>query len=231
MFGMGKVAPCTWENGSICEDCKLSDDLNCRYDDSLVSCFRSRHIPFRALGFVVTGAASLAVNSFWPILIFALVTVLNFTAVETWYLCRHCPFYSKDGKFLSCITLKGMPRFWKYDPTPIGRSGQYTMIVVGGFIDLFPIVAGALGVWAVFSVGAELVPLTIMTSLTLMMLVVSAYLGKFLADNYCTRCVNLSCAMNKVPIPVADEYLRRNPVLLEIWMACGYEFEGESAEA
>jgi hypothetical protein len=227
--GMENVTPCTWEDKSICEDCELSDDLNCRYSDYLVSCFRNRHIPFRILGFIVTGAASWAANSLWPILIFAIVTILNFAVIETWYLCRHCPFYSKDGKTLHCITLKGLPRLWKYDPRPITKPERYAMMAVGGFIDLFPIAAGAFGVWVLFSGGADIPQIIIMVALTVAMLAGSAYLGKFLGDVYCAKCVNLSCAMNKVPKAVADEYLRRNPSLLEIWKACGYELDEESA--
>jgi len=224
---MEKLTPCMWEDESICEDCSLSNDLNCRYDDELVSCFRSRHIPFRILGFVVTGAASLAVNSLWPILVFTLVTVLNFTLIETWYLCRHCPFYWKDGKTLYCITLKGIPRLWKYHPAPIRKPKQYAMMVVGGFIDLFPIAAGALGVWVLVSGGADVTLIAVMIAFTLAMLVGSAYLGKFLADRYCAKCVNLSCVMNRVPKAIAYEYLRRNPSLLEIWKTCGYEWDEE----
>ncbi|MFX1271457.1 MAG: hypothetical protein ACFFAX_07200 [Promethearchaeota archaeon] len=225
---MGKATPCTWKDESICEECSLSEDLNCRYDDKLVSCFRSRHIPFRLLGFAVTGVASLAVNSIWPFLVFALVTVLNFTLIETWYLCRHCPFYSKDGRTLYCITLKGLPRLWNYDPAPIRKPEQYAMMAVGGFIDLFPIVAGAFGVWVLISEGAGLTSIAFMIALTLAMLIGSVYLGRFLADSYCAKCVNLSCVMNKVPKAIAYDYLRRNPSLLEIWQTYGYEWDEES---
>ena len=103
------------------------------------------------------------------------------------------------------------------------------MMTVGGFIDLFPIAAGAYAAWVLFSGGADLLPLAVMVVLTLAMLAGSAYLGKFLADVYCVKCVNLSCVMNKVPKEVADEYLRRNPSMLELWKECGYELGEESA--
>lgn len=226
---MAEPAPCTYADESICEDCNLDDDLNCRYDEKLVSCFRSRHIPFRALTFVVVGVASWLTGAYWMILLFTIVTLLNFTVIETWYLCRHCPFYSKDGMTLHCITLKGIPRPWKYSPAPASKSEQYAMMTVGGFIDLFPLAAGAYAAWVLYTTGAELLVLSTMIGLTVLMLIVSGYLGKFLADNYCVRCVNLSCTMNKVPKEVAEEYLRRNPAIMEIWKACGYGIDEENS--
>jgi hypothetical protein len=155
-------------------------------------------------------------------LVYAIITVLNFTVIETWYLCRHCPFYSKDGRTLKCITLEGMPRLWKYDPSPISRNEQVVMMAVGGFIDLFPVVAGAYGSWIAFTISADLLTIAIMIVLTLAMLAVAGYFGKFLADNYCVRCVNFSCVMNKSEKPMVDEYLRKNPAIREAWEECGY---------
>ena len=158
-------------------------------------------------------------------LLFAIVLVLNFTVIETQYLCRHCPFYEKEGKTLHCITLKGMPRIWEFDPVPIGRSSKIGMAVVGGFIDLFPIVIAAYATWTMFSTGADSIQIVLYASLTLVALIAAGYLGKFLGDTYCTRCVNISCMMNKVSEEVREKYLRKNPEVLKLWEACGYKSE------
>ncbi|MFX1416777.1 MAG: hypothetical protein ACFFC0_08180 [Promethearchaeota archaeon] len=214
--------PCTWLDESVCLDCSLADELNCRHDSESLACFRQRHLGYRALAFLVVGVASFVTGLWWMFLIYAIVTVLNFTVIESWYLCRHCPFYSRDGRTLQCITLQGMPRLWKFDPSPITRSEQLIMTAVGGFIDLFPLLAGAYGSWVAFSTDAGITTIAIMIVLTLVMLAVAGYFGKYLADNYCVRCVNFSCVMNKTSKPLVDEYLLKNPAMREAWEACGY---------
>ena len=208
---------CTSKDESVCVACELEGELNCRYDEELVKCFRNRHYPFRALQLVVVAVTSVLIG-----LLFAVVLILNFTVIETRYLCRHCPFYEKEGKTLHCITLKGMPRIWEFDPTPIKRSGKIGMAIVGGFIDLFPVVIAGYATWVQFSIGADPFSIAIFTGLTLMAIISAGYLGKFLGDNYCNKCVNLSCMMNKVPDELKEEYLRKNPEMLKIWEACGY---------
>lgn len=222
MSDQASEIPCTCVDESVCGDCSLEDLLNCRYDEELVMCFRKRHLPYRALALLTVGIASLVTNVWWMFLAYAVVTLLNFTLVESWYLCRHCPFYAKEGSTLHCITLKGMPRLWRYDPAPLNRTDRMAMLLVGGFIDLFPVVAGAYAAWALFTVGADTVLVAAIAAMTILMLDVSVYIGRFLADNYCVKCVNFSCVMSKTPKAVADEYLQRNPFMREIWEACGY---------
>ncbi|MFX1560998.1 MAG: hypothetical protein ACFFBL_10460 [Promethearchaeota archaeon] len=213
---------CTSKNGSVCVACELDGKLNCRYDEELVKCFRRTHFPFRALQFLVMGVASFLTGVWWAFILFAVVIALNFTAIESWYLCRHCPFYEKEGKTLECITLKGIPRIWKFDPAPMKRSDKIAMSLVGGFIDIFPILIAGYATWILFSTGAEILLTATMVGLTLISLFVAGYLEKFLRENYCMRCVNLSCMMNKVPEELKEEYLRKNPEMLKVWEDCGY---------
>jgi uncharacterized membrane protein len=115
-----------------------------------------------------------------------------------------------------------MPRIWKFDPSPIKRLGKIGMAVVGGFIDLFPVLIAAYATWLLFSTGAELVLTVLMAGFTIISMIAEWYLGEFLGENYCKKCVNLSCMMNKVPQELKDEYLRKNPEMLKAWEACGY---------
>jgi len=211
---------CTSKDETECVACEIQGELNCRYDDDLVKCFRNRHYPFRVIQLVVVIVTSVLIG-----VLFAVVLLLNFTVIETRYLCRHCPFYEKEGKTVHCITLKGMPRIWEFDPAPIQRSEKIGMAIVGGFIDLFPIVIAAYATWTMFSTGADSIQIILFGSLTLIALVAAGYLGKFLGDNYCNKCVNLSCMMNKVPNGLKEEYLKRNPGIRAAWEASGHKFD------
>lgn len=217
-----KYVLCTSKDSRVCIACELKGELNCRFDEDLVKCFRNRHLPFRVFGFFVLGAASFFTGLWWAFILFAVVTVLNFTVIETRYLCRHCPFYEKETKTLECITLKGMPRLWSFDPSPAKRSDRLGMAIVGGFIDIFPLLVSAYATWILFSTGAEVILTVSMATLTIAFLVAAGYLEKFIGENYCKRCVNLSCIMNKVPDEAKEAYLRKNPEMLKAWEACGH---------
>ena len=133
----------------------------------------------------------------------------------------------KEGKTLECITLKGIPRIWEFDPKPMTRSGKTGMLIVGGFIDIFPLLIAAYATWVLFSTGADLIMVVLMAGLTFLALATAGYLEKFLRENFCEKCVNLSCMMNKVPDEVKEEYLRKNPEWRKILEECGYVL-GES---
>lgn len=221
---------CASKDGSVCVACELDGKLNCRYDEELVKCFRRNHFPFRALQFLVVGVGALLTGIWWAFILFVAVIVLNFAVIETWYLCRHCPFYEKEGKTLDCITLKGLPRIWKFDIKPMSKSDKIGMTLVGGFIDLFPILIAGYATWVLFSTGAEPLLTVTMIGLTLLSLIAAGYLEKFLRENFCMKCVNLSCMMNKVPKELKEEYLRKNPEMLKAWETCGHIIRDKSAE-
>lgn len=180
----------------VCVACELEGKLNCRYDDELVKCFRRTHFPFRALQFLAIGVAAFLTGLWWTFILFAVVIVLNFAVIESWYLCKHCPFYEKEGKTLDCITLKGMPRIWEFDPTPLRRSEKVEMTLVGGFIDFFPILMAGYATWVLYSTGAELLLVALMAGFLIASIIAAGYLERFLRENYCMKCVNLSCMMN-----------------------------------
>jgi hypothetical protein len=45
----------------------------------------------------------------------------------------------------------------------------------------------------------------------------------------CTRCVNFSCPLNRVPKGAVDAYLLRNHVMKAAWEDAGYKIGGEEA--
>jgi len=62
---------------------------------------------------------------------------LNFLFIEPWLLCSNFPYYEKEGKFLKCCALRGMPKIRKYQPGPMTNIEKILMILIGAFIDLF----------------------------------------------------------------------------------------------
>lgn len=41
---------------------------------------------------------------------------------------------------------------------------------------------------------------------------------------FCLKCVNFSCQFNRVPKPIADRYIKANPVMKDAWEKSGYKF-------
>ncbi|MFW9963265.1 MAG: hypothetical protein ACFFCX_06865 [Candidatus Sifarchaeia archaeon] len=97
-------------------------------------------------------------------------------------------------------------------------------------IDLFPVLVGAYATWILFSIGADILLTILMAGLTVISIVAAAYLEKFIGVNYCKKCVNISCMMNKVSDDLKEEYLSKNPEMLKVWEACGYILENQLLE-
>lgn len=96
-------------------------------------------------------------------------------------------------------------------------------MIIGGFVDLFPLLAGGYAVWVLFNIGADMVLLVSMAVATMVMGGLTAYMGKFIGDGYCARCVNFSCVMNKAPKSFVSDYLERNPEMRDAWEKAGYD--------
>lgn len=43
----------------------------------------------------------------------------------------------------------------------------------------------------------------------------------------CTKCVNFSCPLNRVPKEVVDTFLKQNPVMRRAWEKAGYKLGAE----
>ena len=101
------------------------------------------------------------------------------------------------------------------------------MMLVGGFIDLFPVAAGAYGVWILFTTESDILSIGIMVIMTVLMLVAAGYFERYIRVNYCMKCINFSCTMNKIPKDVVGEYLLKNPVMKDAWVEAGYQLDNE----
>jgi len=106
-------------------------------------------------------------------------------------LCRHCPHYARRGRFIVCPTTVGPPKLLP----PSGRTIRPTekAVFAAGFALVlgFPVV--------VLALRGSLAP----AALTL------AGAGLFILGEQafsCSRCLNFSCLLNRVPRDVQDRW-------------------------
>ena len=95
------------------------------------------------------------------------------------------------------------------------------MLLVGGFIDLFPFVVAAYGIiaalWAGINGSAEALILALLLIGTVALIILAIYLNRMLQGDACKRCPNFSCAMNKTSDEVRRAFLAKNPTMANAW--------------
>ncbi len=100
------------------------------------------------------------------------------------------------------------------------------MLIIGGYIDLFPFVGAIWGIVFFAYNHIDYLGLGIgLVVVTLLFIIVAGYFSQVLLGNACKRCANFSCAMNKVPKEIVDKFLEKNPKMREAWIACGWQIE------
>ncbi|MCW3986976.1 MAG: hypothetical protein NWE87_01520, partial [Candidatus Bathyarchaeota archaeon] len=138
------------------------------------------------------------------------LAIVFFGFWEIRILCSHCPYYAEKSVILHCIANYGCPKFWKYHPEPISNSEKIQLLI--GFIVIcgypFPLLV----------LGEQF----ILLSLTVWGLIMFFWT---LQKYTCSKCVNFSCLLNRVPKEVVDEYLKRNPVMRKAWEEIGWELD------
>jgi hypothetical protein len=115
-----------------------------------------------------------------------------------------------------------MPKLWNYNPYPITKVERITMLSLGAFIDLFPLVGIVWGLFEFFTdpydhflIGIPLIILPII------FLFVMIYFTWTLLGHACQKCPNFSCAMNKTPSRIVEAFLDKNPVMKKAWQDSG----------
>jgi hypothetical protein len=194
---------CTWQSQDACQECDLTSQLMCRYEQGDLIRFLLAFFPFGII--VVAGVIQAGYGlSLVGWLIFAL---FFFFVWEARVLCRHCPFWAEDSRVLHCHANYGVIKVWRYDPRPMSTSekAQFALgvLIFGGYPFLFMLL-GQQYLLAVLALAAA---------------AVSVYT---LRRHGCSRCINFSCPANTVPKPVVDAYLKRNPVMRAAWEESGY---------
>ena len=120
-----------------------------------------------------------------------------------------------------------MPKFWRYRPEPMNRYEKVSQIILGAIVDLFPFLASIYGIIFLLAYNFEVLSFSIMIVITAIVLLFAIRFDRILRGNYCLKCPNFSCPMNKVPKYIKDEFLMKNPVMREAWENKGHEI-GES---
>ena len=225
MIDDNQYSICSFEDEKNCADCQLNSELMCRKDASFRKDFFLRHLIFRAtaiLGLLIISAIS---QNWWLAIVYLGVLLLNFTLIEPRFLCSHCPFYAEKSKVLHCNTLYGMPKIWKYRPGPISKIEKAVMLVVGAFVDLYPLAIYIYGIVIVFIKNTDLSMKIAVIGITIVFVLLMIQFNKLLQGDLCKRCPNFSCAMNKTPKEIRDAYINKNPVIKEAWEKAGYDFD------
>ena len=192
---------------SDCKDCPIAGRLKCRFRRGDLFHF----IGLFLLAFVAASVGMILSGYGWYLFGWAGLAIIFFGFREIRILCSHCPYYAEKGSTLRCIANYGCPKFWKYHPGPIGKS-EKIQFVIGLVIMLgypFPFMI----------LGGQFI-LSILTACGLMI-----FWGALLRYT-CSKCVNFSCLLNRVPKDVVDEYLGRNPVMRKAWEENGWEMGG-----
>jgi hypothetical protein len=176
--------------------------------------FRAFLLP--ALAFLVASVVGLVVvgrniGAWWPLLFYATYLVLFFCMLEIWVLCRHCPFYAREGRTLRCPVNYGLPRIWRYLPKPLGRAERFLVLLCFFLIGAYP---PALMAWVLFTTHYGSWALAGLLAVAMLNL---GTMSAILVLRYCPRCVNFSCPLNRTPKEFVSEYLSRNPILQEAW--------------
>ena len=208
MKGQGEVKNpydiCTWRSASECGACPIAGRLKCRYSKGDLLRFIGLFLVFLVpalVGMILAGYG-------WFLLGWAGLAVIFFGFWEIRILCSHCPFYAEKGVTLHCIANYGCPKFWRYRPGPI--SGLEKIQLAIGFV----------------MVCGYPFPFLILGEQSILLLVTALGLAVFfmgLQRCTCSRCVNFSCLLNRVPKEVVDEYLKRNPVMRKAWEENGWQ--------
>jgi len=193
---------CTWRPLPACGGCPLAEKLKCRFDQLDLLRFL-----FLFCLFAIPAAIGVFRSGYgWSLLGWILFGLFFFEVWEIRILCSHCPYYAERSRTLRCIANYGSLKLWRYHPEPMSRSERFQLIagftILFGFPFPFMVLGGTYG-WAAVALGGLL--LFIVTLLRL----------------NCSRCVNFSCPLNRVPQDLVDAYLDRNPVIKEAWHRSG----------
>lgn len=211
---------CTWNEESGCVGCELKGKLNCRWDIRALKFFLLNQIPCLVLAFFGTAVIGVMTGAWWPVIVYAIACVALWgLGIETRLLCSHCPYYAEESKTLHCLALHGSPKFWRYRPEPMNRFEKTILILFFLFLSVFPVAVEAYGIWFISANYSELGLIALLGMVGVTLATVMAFLQfiYIMIYDFCSRCVNFSCPLNRVPKAMVDAYLEKNPVMKEAW--------------
>jgi hypothetical protein len=219
---------CTWDEHADCPKCTIKNKLACKWDKKILSGFHGIAWPAiitSIFGMVMVGFIT---GAWWPIITFIVYFFLMFGILEIRFLCSHCPYYAEDGKVLHCLANHGSYKIWRYHPEPLNKFEQFMMyFLISTIFFLFSLSVVGYGI-RYLSVNYHvygLITLLGMIGITLASVTTSLSFVATLKLFFCTKCVNFSCPLNRVPKPVIDEYLKKNDVMREAWEKADWQLD------
>jgi hypothetical protein len=223
---------CTWLPESNCgqKGCNLRSLLACRWNPKEYDLLMTVQMPSALISIFALIMIGVIVGMWWPLVAWiAWALVIWPLGLEPLVLCRHCPYYSDEGKTITCWALRYMPKWWKYNPRPMNELEKFVMRYLLFYLsESWPIAWAGFGIlyaaWNYHSLG-------IGTLLGMLGIFLSATLtwwafNKVIWMNNCYRCVAFSCPFNTVPEEQVDAYLKMNPEMMEAWIKHGYKLGG-----
>ena len=169
-----------------CNKCNLAEVINCHFTIKELVRFYIISLPSFILGGLGIYYFDRIVLLFW-----ILYTAVFFLVIETRVLCPHCPHYAQPTNTLRCWANFGFPKSWKYKPTPLNRIEK--IILLAGFILI----------WGSPAVAISLNTLWILLGIYLISVLLFFY---FLGYWQCSRCVNITCPLNRVNNNVKQQF-------------------------
>ena len=223
---------CTWLDKSNCarNNCSLEGRLACRWNPAeynyLMGIIQPPVVLIMVYAFIMLGIIT---GNWWSMAIFVWFIIMWPLGLEPLVLCRHCPFYADCGKTITCWALRWMPKWWKYDPHPLNRFEKFIILYTFFIIPCLIWPIGWMG-YGVYFIAANyqaygLAALLGMIGTGFALVVTGIQFILAIRGNYCTRCVNFSCPMNRVPKDIVDSYLELNPIMKDAWINSGYKIE------
>ncbi len=189
---------------SECKNCELHEILTCEFSkkDSII-------FNLTSLIYGIPSFVGMILAGYWIWLIGYVAYWLFFQFVwENRIFCSHCPHYNQDERKIRCYGNNGIPKLFHYHPEPMSTSEKIQFLAGISILLLFPIP---------FLILGEQYLLFLITIIGIII-----WVG-FQLKRMCSRCINFSCALNRVPKNLRDEFLKRNEVMRNAWEQKGYK--------
>lgn len=207
------------------EETSLSSDVcnfvNCNWNRKLLANYLAIMFPY-----MITSLISMVLIRLWTgrvifSIIYGSFLVVFFIFIRTKVLCSHCPYY-KDKKFLDPL-----PKIWKYNKRPINQVGISITSIGMLFFLTFPVISLSIGARSILekSASIKIWQLAIYFIFIFLAILFAIFYIIKLTNNFCTKCINIVCPMNRVPKEVITKYLEFNTELKNVYHESGYTFD------
>lgn len=210
----GSYRICCLDRDASCKTCEIRDKLNC--EPGKVS--NTKRFYSALLALVLSSFGGLGVTAYftgvwWPIPVLFVFWMVYQFYTELIVHCPHCPFWDESSEHISCGVNCGIPKpKWKwiqkyliYKPEPYSPSEKWVLNVSNNTSILFPLL--------VMGYGLMMTRHPLMIGAVVFYILSSGVFSVVLFRHYCSRCVNVSCVLNRVSDDVVQAFLDKNPYI------------------